>query len=123
MKVSAPNCSVTGSQASVQMKERPKCWIDGQARSRILYAIQPSRNTLPADAARASPRNSVSPSRSLRRSRPVAAGPAAGAAVSSSVDMLELGVSLPSDSLDLLDLPVREGLDRHGERLEEERRA
>ena len=50
MKMSAPNCSVTGSQASVQMKLSPKSWIAGHARSKTFQAMSP-RSTVAASAA------------------------------------------------------------------------
>ncbi len=74
MKISAPNCSVTGSQASVQMKLSPKFWIAGQARSKTFQAISPRSAAAASAAAMAIPlksdvsqTNALTPEIGLRR--------------------------------------------------------
>ena len=64
MKISAPNCSVTGSHASVQMKLSPKFWMAGQARSNTFHAISPRSAAAASAAAMAIPLKRMSPKRS-----------------------------------------------------------
>src|SRR4029453_7035175 len=113
MKMSAPNCCLTGSQAFVQTKLRPKSWIAGQARSKTFQAIRPSSAAATADAATATPRKRMSPRRLPRRRRSVS-----GAAASYVVTQWPRSGA----RLDLLDLAVGVALHLLRERDEPERR-
>src|SRR4249919_2279330 len=116
MKMSAPKFCVTGSQASVQMKLSPKCWMAGQARSKTFQAMSPRRTVAARAEMTAIPLKRMSPTRMPRRRRSVS-----GAAGSYVVVVIRPG--LLRAGLDLLDLAVDEAVDRSGERHEIERRA
>src|SRR5207344_1751655 len=116
MKMSAPKFCVTGSQASVQTKLRPKCWMAGQARSKTFQAMSPRRTVAARAEMTAIPLKRMSPSRMPRRRRSVS-----GAAAGSNV--VEVNATNPTRlRLDLLELAVDEPVDRLRERDEEERR-
>src|SRR5262245_30709197 len=116
MKIRAPNCCVTGSHASVQMKLRPKSWIAGHARSKTLNAIHPSSTVAASAAAIAIPLKATSPRRMPRRRRSLS-----GAVDSYVVDVMPGGCLL-RPRLDLLDLAVDEAVHGLRQRHEEERR-
>src|SRR6187551_609073 len=118
MKISAPNCSVTGSQASVQMKLSPKFWIAGQARSRTFHAIRPRRPVAASAARIAIPLKRRSPRRIPLRPRSLS-GAAGGSYVA---DVMPPSARLLRPRLDLLDLAVDERVHCLRKWDEEERR-